>query len=104
VTTNTRVAALPDLPTVAEGGLAGFEVSVWHGLYAPRGTPAPVQARVTRALQVAMRDESIARRFGDLGTAPVSVERATGEYHRRFWTADVARWRPIIQAAAEFAD
>jgi tripartite-type tricarboxylate transporter receptor subunit TctC len=103
-TTSTRVAALPDLPTVAEGGLPGFEVSVWHGLYAPRATPAPITTRLTRALQVAMRDETIARRFGELGTAPVALERATPEYHRRFWQADVARWRPIIQAAAEFAD
>jgi hypothetical protein len=44
------------------------------------------------------------RRFADLGTAPVAQERATAEAHRAFWTADVARWRPVIQAAGQFAD
>jgi tripartite-type tricarboxylate transporter receptor subunit TctC len=104
VTTNTRVPALPDLPTASEGGLPNFEVSVWHGLYAPRGTPAEINTRLTRALQFALRDPALVRRFADLGTAPVAQERATAEAHRAFWTADVARWRPVIQAAGQFAD
>lgn len=103
-TTSTRVASLPDLPTAAEAGLPGFEVSVWHGLYAPRGTPAPVIERLSRALQVALRDERVVSRFRDLGTEPVPAERATPAYHRRFWEADIAKWRPIIQAAGTFAD
>jgi tripartite-type tricarboxylate transporter receptor subunit TctC len=103
-TTPTRVPSLPDLPTAAEGGLPGFEVSVWHGLYAPRGTPAPVVERLSRALQVALRDERIGSRFRDLGTEPVPAERATPAFHQRFWQADIAKWRPIIQAAGSFAD
>ncbi|MCS6931815.1 MAG: tripartite tricarboxylate transporter substrate binding protein BugD [Acetobacteraceae bacterium] len=103
-TTPARVASLPDLPTAAEAGLPGFEVSVWHGLYAPRGTPAPVIERLSRALQVALRDERVVSRFRDLGTEPVPAERATPGYHRRFWEADIAKWRPIIQAAGTFAD
>ena len=104
VTTPSRIAALPDLPTAAEGGLPGFEVSVWHGLYAPRNTPRPVVERLNRALVAALRDENIARRFADLGTAPIPVERATPEVHRTFWQADIAKWRPLIQAAGQFAD
>jgi tripartite-type tricarboxylate transporter receptor subunit TctC len=104
VTTPSRIAALPDLPTAAEGGLPGFEVSVWHGLYAPRNTPRPIVERLNRALVAALRDENIARRFADLGTAPVAIERATPEVHRTFWQADIAKWRPLIQAAGQFAD
>jgi tripartite-type tricarboxylate transporter receptor subunit TctC len=103
-TTPARVASLPDLPTAAEGGLPGFEVSVWHGLYAPRGTPQPVIERLSRALQAALRDERVVTRFRDLGTEPVPAERATPLYHQRFWQADIAKWRPIIQAAGAFAD
>ena len=104
VTTEERVASLPDLPTSAQGGLPGFEVSVWHGLYAPKGTPAPIVARLNQALVKALQDEGIARRFADLGTAPVPVARATPQAHREFWQADIAKWRPLIQAAGQFAD
>ncbi len=104
VTTATRLASLPDLPTANEAGMPGFEVSIWHGLYAPRGTSPEIVARLSRALQVALRDPTLVRRFQDLGTEPVAQERATPEAHRAFWTADIARWRPVIQAAGQFAD
>jgi tripartite-type tricarboxylate transporter receptor subunit TctC len=104
VTTPERVPSLGDIPTAAEGGLPGFEVSVWHGLYAPKATPAPIVARLNRALLAALRDETVARRFGELGSAPVPVARATPEAHRAFWQADVQKWRPLIQAAGQFAD
>ena len=104
VTTPERIDALPDLPTSTQGGLPGFEVSVWHGLYAPRGTPAPVIERLNRALVVALQDAGIARRFADLGTAPVAVARATPQIHREFWQADIAKWRPLIQTAGQYAD
>ncbi len=104
VTTNQRVQALPDLPTASEAGMPGFEVSVWHGLYAPRGTPAEIVTRLSGALQAALRDPGLVRRFNDLGTEPVVAARATPAAHRAFWQADVARWRPIIQAAGQFAD
>jgi tripartite-type tricarboxylate transporter receptor subunit TctC len=104
VTTSTRNAALPNLPTAAEAGLPGFEVSVWHGLYAPKGTDSAIVNRLSRALQVALRDERLVARFAELGTAPVTQEQATPEYHRRYWQADIAKWRPIIQAAGQYAD
>ena len=104
VTTRERIAALPDMPTAAEAGLPGFEVSVWHGIYTPRNTPRPIVDRLNRALVHALRDETIARRFADLGTAPVPVARATPEVHRSFWQEDIAKWRPLIEAAGQFAD
>lgn len=103
-TTSSRVPALPDLPTAREAGMANFEVSVWHGLYAPRGTPAEIVNRLSQSLQVALRDPNLVRRFGELGTEPVAQDKATPAAHRAFWQADVARWRPIIQAAGQFAD
>jgi len=104
VTTSTRVASLPDLPTAAEAGLPGFEVSVWHALYGPRNLPAPIVERLNQSLRVALRDERLIARFADLGTAPVPQERATPDVHRAFWQADIAKWRPIIQAAGQYAD
>mgnify|MGYP002621725482 FL=1 len=104
VTTRERIAALPNVPTAAEAGLPGFEVTVWHGLYAPKGTPAEITQRLSRALQAALRDERVIRRFAELGTTPVAQDQATPEAHRRFWQADIAKWRPIIQAAGVYAD
>lgn len=103
-TTSTRVPSLPDVPTAREAGMPNFEVSVWHGLYAPRGTPAEIVNRLSTALQTALRNEALVRRFADLGTEPVAQDKATPAAHRAFWQADVARWRPIIQAAGQFAD
>ena len=104
VTTEQRVGALPTVPTSAEAGLPEFEVSVWHGMYAPKGTPAPVIQRLSAALQAALKEERLISRFAELGTAPVPQDRATPEAHRRFWQAEIAKWRPIIQAAGQFAD
>ena len=100
----TRIATLPDIPTTAEAGLPGFEVTVWHGLYAPKGTPAPITARLTQSLQAALRDPRIIQRFTEIGTTPVSQADATPEAHRRFWTADIAKWKPVIEATASYAD
>jgi len=104
VTTRERVPSLPDVPTAAEAGLPGLEVTIWHGLFAPRNTPQPVIERLSRALQAALRDDKVIARFGELGTAPVAQERATPEALRQFWMAEIAKWRPLIQAAGQYAD
>ena len=104
VTTPERVAALPKLATSKEGGLPGFEVTVWHGLYAPKGTPPEIVARLSKALQTALADPKLIARFAELGTAPVAAAQATPAAHRAFWQADIAKWRPIIQAAGQYAD
>lgn len=104
VTTPERVPALPNVPTAAEAGLPGLEVTIWHGLYAPKGTPRPVIDRVGQALRAALKDPKVVQRFSDLGTTPVPEAQATPEFHRQFWQAEIARWRPLIQAAGQYAD
>ena len=104
VTTPERVPALPNVPTAAEAGLPGLEVTIWHGLYAPKGTPRPVIDRVGQALRAALKDPKVVQRFADLGTTPVPEAQATPEFHRQFWQAEIARWRPLIQAAGQYAD
>ena len=68
VTTKDRVAALPDLPTLDEAGLPGFEMSVWHGVWAPAGTPPEAVEKLTAALATALQDPKVIERFADLGT------------------------------------
>ncbi len=99
VTTPERIDALPDLPTVAEGGLPGLEVGVWHGLYAPAGTPPEIQAELTAALAAALASEEIAARFGELGTEPVPADQVTPEAHAAYLADQIALWKPIIEAA-----
>ena len=104
VTTPERLASLPNVPTTAEAGLPDFQVSIWHGLFAPKGTPAAVTQRLSKALQAALRDPKLIARFAELGTTPVAQDRATPEALRTFWTAEIAKWKPIIQAAGQYAD
>jgi tripartite-type tricarboxylate transporter receptor subunit TctC len=104
VTTKARVAALPDVPTMDEAGLPGFEVSVWHGLYAPKGTPQPVVEKLTAALQAALKDPTVVARFAELGTEPVSADRATPDGLRTHLKAEIDKWKPIITAAGVYAD
>jgi tripartite-type tricarboxylate transporter receptor subunit TctC len=104
VTTKTRVASLANVPTMDEAGLKGFEVSVWHGLYAPKGTPKPVVDKITKALQEALKDSAVKQRFGDLGTEPVAQNRATPAALGAHLKAEIDRWAPIIQKAGAYAD
>ena len=78
-----RLASLPDVPTLQESGLPGFEVAVWHGLYAPKGTPKPVVDKLAAALQTALKDPNVTARFAELGTEPVVAERATPDALRK---------------------
>jgi tripartite-type tricarboxylate transporter receptor subunit TctC len=104
VTTASRLKSLPDLPTANEAGIKGFEISVWHGLYAPKGTPEEKLHRLNEALMRALRDPRVIARFADLGTEPVSKERMSREVHRAFLNAEVGRWKPIIERADAFVD
>lgn len=104
VTTKTRVAALADVPTMAEAGLPNFEVAVWHGLYAPAGTPKAVIDVLNKALKVAVKDETVKQRFNDLGTEPVADNRVTPDALDKQLKAEVAKWAPIIQKAGQYAD
>ena len=104
VTTAQPVKSLPDLPTLASSGLPGFEVAVWHGLYAPKGTPPEIVDKLAAALQAAVKDPKVAERMADLGTEPVAPDRATPAALDRQLQAEIAKWKPIIQAAGVYAD
>ncbi|MEL3891003.1 tripartite tricarboxylate transporter substrate binding protein BugD [Ferrovibrio sp. MS7] len=104
VTTKTKVPALPDLPTMDSSGLPGFEVAVWHGVYAPKGTPKPVIDKLATALQAALKDPMVVQRFAELGTEPVAQEKATPAALSAHLKAEIAKWAPVIKAAGEYAD
>ena len=104
VTTKRRVPSLPNVPTAEEGGLKGFEVAIWHGIYAPKGTPKPIIDALTKALQAALKDTNVKQRFADLGTEPVAENRATPAAHRDHLKAEIERWGPIIKKAGVYAD
>jgi tripartite-type tricarboxylate transporter receptor subunit TctC len=103
-TTKERLPNLPDIPTAAEAGLPGLEVTVWHGLYAPKGTPKEIVDRLSQSLKKALKDEIVVQRFAELGTAPVPEDQATPEALKQRLTSEIERWRPIITAAGQFAD
>ena len=104
VTSPRRLPGLPDLPTTGEAGFPSVAMSAWHGLFAPAGTPEPVQEAIAAALRGALREERLRSRFADLLTEPASEERATPAFHRRFLLEEVERWRPVIRAAGAYAD
>jgi tripartite-type tricarboxylate transporter receptor subunit TctC len=104
VTTQERLPSLPDLPTLAESGLEGFEVTAWHGLYAPKGTPEPVVDKLAAALQAALEDPKVVERFADLGTEPVPREQATPAALERHLQAEIVKWKPVIVEAGAYAD
>ena len=104
VTTKTRVPSLSEVPTMQEAGLSGFEISVWHAFYAPKGTPKAVVEKLARALRDALRDPTVQQRFADLGAEGVAESRATPEALRAHLKAEIDRWAPIIKKAGAFAD
>jgi tripartite-type tricarboxylate transporter receptor subunit TctC len=104
VTSPTRLSNLPNLPTVGEAGLPGLEVAVWHGIYAPKGTPKAAIDRLVTALQAALQDATVKARFADLGTEPVALAKATPDALRAHLKSEIDRWAPIIKAAGEYAD
>jgi tripartite-type tricarboxylate transporter receptor subunit TctC len=104
VTTKTRVKSLPDLPTADESGLKGFEVAVWHGVWAPHGTPKPAMDKLVAALQAALKDSNVIEKFKELGTEPVAQNRATPEALRTHLKSEIEKWAPIIKKAGVYAD
>lgn len=104
VTTKTRLPSLPDVPTLHEAGLPNFEVTVWHGLYAPKGTPKPIVDKLSAALKVALQDATVKQRFADLGTEPVALDRATPEALREHLKREIDKWGPILKQAGVYAD
>jgi tripartite-type tricarboxylate transporter receptor subunit TctC len=104
VSTKARVKSLSNVPTMEEAGLPNFQVSIWHGLYAPTGTPKPIVEKLMKALQTALKDSNVTQRFLDLGTEPVAEKRATAEALRAHLKAEIEKWTPIIKKAGVYAD
>ena len=104
VTTRARLKSLPNIPTADEAGLKGFELAVWHGLFAPKGTPPAVVAKLSAALKAALKDPDLVKRFSDISTDPMPENRATPEIAERTLLSEIDRWAPIIKAAGQYAD
>ena len=106
VTTSKRLTtpALKNLPTLDEAGVKGFNVSVWHGLYAPRGTPKAVVDRINAALRTALKDPEFIKREEQLGAVVITDARTGGAEHKKFVESEIAKWGPIIKAAGVDAD
>jgi tripartite-type tricarboxylate transporter receptor subunit TctC len=103
VTSPERLANLPDLPTTAEAGLPDFTLGIWHGLYAPAGTPPEVLEKLNAALKAAVADPNVAERFAELGTAPVAPEDVTPEALATTLEEQTALWKPLIEEAGAMA-
>jgi tripartite-type tricarboxylate transporter receptor subunit TctC len=104
VTSPERLKVLPDLPTTEEAGLSGMQVGIWHGIYAPKGTPAEVTERLSKSLQGALKDPNVVARFAELGTLPSSEADATPAALKAKLEGEITRWKPIIEAAGQYAD
>jgi tripartite-type tricarboxylate transporter receptor subunit TctC len=96
VATPSRVPALPDVPTLAESGLPGFQAGTWMAFAAPPKTPMPIAAAISRAIAEAVRDPEVKRRFAELGAEPVG---STPEEMGRFVAEEATRWRKVIESA-----
>jgi tripartite-type tricarboxylate transporter receptor subunit TctC len=104
---STERLALPSLaqtPTLSEGGLTGFNVTVWHGLYAPKGTPPEVLARINAALRVALKDPELVKREEALGVRIVTDSRLDPAGHKKFVQAEMERWAKVIKDSGETAE
>ena len=106
VTTPKRLTtpALKDLPTLAESGLKDFNVSIWHGLYAPKGTPAPVVTKINEALKLALKDPEFIKKQEGLGAVVVTDKRMEPAEHKKFVQAEIDKWGAVIKAAGTYAD
>jgi tripartite-type tricarboxylate transporter receptor subunit TctC len=99
VTAKERSAAAPDLPTTAEAGFPGIEVTIWHGLWAPKGTPTDIIAKLNEAAVAALKDPDIRRKLEDLGQDIPTPEQMRPVALDAFQQAEFAKWKPIIDKA-----
>jgi tripartite-type tricarboxylate transporter receptor subunit TctC len=99
VTSKTRLASAPEIPTLDESGLPGFYASIWFGLWAPKDTPAPVIARLNSAVIETLADPAVRARLAGLGSDLPPREQQTPEALRAFQKAEIEKWWPLIKAA-----
>ena len=96
--------ALSKLPTLDSQGLKGFNVTIWHGLYAPKGTPKAIVDQVNTALRAALKDPEFIKREEALGAVVVTDARLSPAEHKKFVEAEINKWGPAIKAAGQYAD
>jgi tripartite-type tricarboxylate transporter receptor subunit TctC len=96
--------ALSKLPTLDSQGLKGFNVSVWHGLYAPKGTPKAAIDKINAALKASLKDADFIKKQEALGAVVITDNRLDAGEHKKFVEAEIAKWGPAIKAAGQFAD
>jgi tripartite-type tricarboxylate transporter receptor subunit TctC len=99
VTSESRLAAAPDIPTAAEAGLPGFHVAVWHGLWAPKGTPDAIIERLDHAVAEALDDPTVRQRFAQLGIEVPPRDLQTPPGLRAYHRAEIDKWWPVVRAA-----
>jgi tripartite-type tricarboxylate transporter receptor subunit TctC len=104
VTTLKRLSALPNVPTLDEQGLKGFDVKVWHGLYAPKNTPKATLDKLNAALVNAMQDPTVKQRLVDLSSDVVSADRMTPAGLKNHLEAEIQKWGPVIKKSGVYAD
>ncbi|OWT53601.1 hypothetical protein CEY11_24415 [Candidimonas nitroreducens] len=104
MTAAKRSPVLPDLPTTREAGLPQVDITVWNGLFAPHGTPAPVIQRLAQGLQAALKDPELSARFLKLGTEPESAALATPAALTQRLNREIDRWAPVIRSAQQYAN
>jgi tripartite-type tricarboxylate transporter receptor subunit TctC len=96
--------ALAKLPTLDESGMKGFNVSIWHGVYAPKGTPKPALDKLNAALKVALKDAEFVKRQEALGAVIVNDARVNPAEHKKWVMSEIDKWGPVIKAAGQYAD
>jgi tripartite-type tricarboxylate transporter receptor subunit TctC len=104
VTTLNRISALPDAPTLDEQGLAGFEVVVWHGIYAPKNTPREAIYRLNVALRSALKDPLVVSKLKELGAEIVPDSKQSSAGLSDWLRNEIDKWGPVIRAAGTYAD
>jgi tripartite-type tricarboxylate transporter receptor subunit TctC len=104
MTTRSRVKVLPNTPTLAEQGLKDFEVVVWHGIYAPKGTPKTIIDRMNAAVRTALKDPDVVKRMDDLGAEIVPDKTNTPEALHAWLKSEIDKYGPVIKAGGKFAD
>ncbi|MBB4145240.1 tripartite tricarboxylate transporter substrate-binding protein [Rhizobium rhizoryzae] len=101
VTTAKRISLFPDLPTVSESGIQGFELSAWHAIWAPKGTPEPIRKTLSDALKTALKDPVVIERFATLGTAPVAEDQATPSALDAKFKSEIQRLSALIAKSSK---